>query len=194
MQSVYWRKCRLCLRWFRRAALVAVVVLICAFVWCDRVGVPDFLKRRLVESLRERGVELEFSRMRYILFRGLIAENVRVGHAAETDGPAFSAGEVRLELDNPAMLHGRLQLDGLMLNRGRFVLPLSPTNALQLDDIQTELRFQGNDTWSLDNFKAGFAGAQLALSGDVAHAPEIRGWEIFRGAKTSDETVATAVA
>jgi hypothetical protein len=186
MQSVYWRKCRLCLRWFRRAALVAVVVLICAFVWCDRVGVPDFLKRRLVESLRERGVELEFSRMRYILFRGLIAENVRVGHAAETDGPAFSAGEVRLELDNPAMLHGRLQLDGLMLNRGRFVLPLSPTNALQLDDIQTELRFQGNDTWSLDNFKAGFAGAQLALSGDVAHAPEIRGWEIFRGAKTSE--------
>jgi hypothetical protein len=143
MQSVYWRKCRLCLRWFRRAALVAVVVLICAFVWCDRVGVPDFLKRRLVESLRERGVELEFSRMRYILFRGLIAENVRVGHAAETDGPAFSAGEVRLELDNPAMLHGRLQLDGLMLNRGRFVLPLSPTNALQLDDIRPNCVFRG---------------------------------------------------
>jgi len=99
MQSGFWRKCRLCLRWSRRAALVAVVALICAFVWCDRVGVPAFLQRRLVASLRDRGVELEFSRMRFSLLRGLIAENVRVGHAAAPDSPALSAGEVRLELD-----------------------------------------------------------------------------------------------
>ncbi len=186
MQPGFWRKCRVCLRWFRRAALVAAVALICAFVWCDRVGVPAFLQRRLVASLRERGVELEFSRMRFSLLRGLIAENVRVGHAAETDSPALSAGEVRLELDYRALLQRQLQLDGLVLLKGKFVLPLSPTNALHLDDIQTELRFQENDTWSLDNFKAGFAGAQLALSGDIAHAPEIRGWAIFHGANTGE--------
>ena len=192
MQSGFWRQCRLCLRWSRRAALVAVVALICAFVWCDRVGVPDFLKRRLVASLRERGVELEFSRMRFSLFRGLITENVRVGHAAETDSPALSAEEVRLELNYRALMRRRLQLDGLVLLEGKFVLPLSPTNALQLDNIQTELRFQENDTWSLDNFKAGFAGAQLALSGDIAHAPEIRDWAIFRGVNTGGATATRA--
>jgi hypothetical protein len=193
MQSSFWRKCRVCIRWFRRVLLVAVVALICAFVWFDRVGVPDFLQRRLVESLRARGVELEFSRLRFSLFRGLIAENVRVGHpvGAEPDSPALSAREVRLELNDAAALRWRLQLDGLVLNQGQFVLPLSPTNALTLDDIQTELRFQANDTWSLDNFKAGFAGAKLALSGDVAHAPEIRDWEIFRSPRTGRGTART---
>jgi hypothetical protein len=188
MQPGFWRKCRVCLRWCRRASMVAVVALICAFVWFDCVGVPDFLQRRLVEFLRERGVELEFSRLRFSLFHGLIADNVRVGHAAAPDSPALSAKEVRLELDDSAALRGRLQLEGLVLNQGRFVLPLSPTNSLHLDDIQTELRFQADDTWSLDNFKAGFAGAKLALSGDIAHAPEIRRWAIFRGSNTGEGT------
>jgi hypothetical protein len=184
MQSGFWRKCRVGFRWFRRAALVAVIALICAFVWFDRVGVPDFLKRRLVETLRERGVELEFSWLRFSLLHGLIAENVRVGHAAAPGSPALSAREVRLELNFRAAMHRRLQLDGFTLREGKFILPLSPTNALKLDDIQTQLHFDADDTWSLDNFKAEFAGAKLALSGDIAHAPEIRDWGIFRGAQT----------
>jgi hypothetical protein len=192
MQSGFWRKCRAGLRWFRRAVMIAVVALIGAFVWLDRVGVPDFLERRLVASLRERGVELEFSRLRFSLIQGLIADNVRVGHAAAPDSPALSAGEVRLELDNQAALRGRLQLDGFTLREGKFVLPLSPTNALKLDNIQTELRFGPNDTWSLDNFQAGFAGAKLALSGDLAHAPEIRHWAVWRGAETGNPAAARA--
>ena len=194
MQPGFWRNCRVCIRWSRRAALVAAVALFCAFVWFDRVGVPDFLQRRLVETLRERGVELEFSRLRFSLFRGLIAENVRVGHPAGAgpDSPALSAREVRLELNYRAAMRRHLQIDGLVLNQGQFILPLSPTNALKLDDIQTELHFQSNDTWSLDNFKAGFAGAKLALSGDIAHAPEIRRWAIFRGAQTGSATATRA--
>ncbi len=79
-----------------------------------------------------------------------------------------------------------------MLEQGQFILPLSPTNALTLDDIQTELHFLPDDTWSLDNFKAGFDGAKLALSGDIAHAPEIRGWAMFRGANTGGGAAARA--
>jgi hypothetical protein len=51
---------------------------------------------------------------------------------------------------------------------------------LELTNIQTEVRFSANDTWSLDNFQAGFKGIILALSGDIAHASELRHWEIFR--------------
>jgi hypothetical protein len=194
MQHGFWRKCRVGLRWSRRAAMAVTVALICAFVWFDRVGVPDFLQRRLVETLREHGVELEFSRLRFSLFHGLIARNVRVGHPAGAgpDSPVLTAQEVRLELDNSAALRGRLHLNGFTLREGKFILPLSPTNALTLDGIQTELRFQANDTWSLDNFKAGFAGAKLALSGDIAHAPEIRHWGIFRGANTGNTAAARA--
>ncbi len=52
---------------------------------------------------------------------------------------------------------------------------------MQLDNIQTDLRFQTNDLWSLDNFRADFAGAKIMLSGEIAHAPEMRSWQIFHG-------------
>ena len=186
MQSGFWRKCRVCIRWLRRAALVAVLAAICTVLWFNRVGLPDFLKRRLVDSLRARGVELQFDRMRLSLVNGLVAENVRVGHAAGPDSPALSAREVRLELDYPAMLHRRLQLNGLVLREAGFILPLFPTNTLALDHIQTDLNFLANDLWSLDNFQAGFMGAQLKLTGDIAHAPEIRNWDIFRAPRTNN--------
>ena len=186
MQSGFWRKCRVCIRWLRRAALVAVVAAICAFLWFNRVGLPDFLKQRLVDSLHARGVELQFDRMRLSLVNGLVAENVRAGHAAGPDSPALSAREVRLELDYPAMLRRRLQLNGLVLREAGFILPLSPTNSLALDNIQTDLHFLADDLWSLDNFQADFMGARLKLSGDIAHAPEIRNWEIFRAPITNN--------
>ena len=185
MQSGFWRKCRVCIRWLRRAALVAVVAAICAFLWFNRVGLPEFLKRRLVDSLHARGVELQFDRMRLSVVNGLVADNVRLGQSAP-DRPALSARQVRLELDYPALLHRRLQLDGLFLREAVFSLPLSPTNALAFEKIQTDLHFLADDTWSLDNFQAEFAGARFKLSGDIVHAPELGNWELFRGPKTNN--------
>ena len=57
-QPGFWRKCRVGFRWFRIATLLAVLALVCAFVWFNRVGLPEFLKRPLVEKLHARGVEL----------------------------------------------------------------------------------------------------------------------------------------
>jgi hypothetical protein len=58
---------------------------------------------------------------------------------------------------------------------------------LRLDNIEATVRFQTNDTWSLDNFQAEFAGAKLTLSGDIKHAPEIRAWEMFHGQKSTNQ-------
>ena len=59
--------------------MLTVFALVCAVVWFNRVGLPDFLKRPLVQTLREHGVELEFSRLRLRISRGLVADNVRIG-------------------------------------------------------------------------------------------------------------------
>src|SRR6516165_7821359 len=117
MQAGFWRKCRAGFRWSFRAAWIAVVVLICAFVWFDRVGVPAFLQRRLVESLKERGVDLQFSRLRFSVFHGFHAQNVRLGNAAGAGpgSPEFSVRDVRLQIDDAMLLRGRLQLAGLVL-------------------------------------------------------------------------------
>ena len=188
-QPGFWRKCRAGFRWFRVTVLFAVLALVCALVWFNRIGLPDFLKRRLVETLQTRGIELEFARMRLHFVHGLVIENVRIGHAEPPDNPVLSLAEIQLQLNYRALLRRQWQVDGLLLRQGNFVWPLTPTNGFTLGNIQTELRFQKNNTWSLDHFQADFAGAKLALSGDIIHAPEIRNWDIFRGKKSAGRAV-----
>ena len=188
----FWRKCRLAFRCVRFAAWLLVLAVLGAFLWCNRVGLPDFLKARIVATLHERGVELEFSRMRLSLIRGLVADNVRAGEGRAADRARFAARSVQLELDYHALRHGRWQLAGLILRDGDFLLPLSPTNVLTLTNLQAELRFGPDATWSLDNFRADFAGAQITISGEVAHAPEAANWPLFSGGGTTNRDAATS--
>jgi len=188
MRPGFWRKCRVCFRWCRISALLLVLAAVCAFVWLNRVGLPDFLKTRLVAALHSRGIELEFSRMRLRVTRGFVADNVRIGDARNPGSPALSLAEIELRLDfRTLLLHRQFQIDGLVLREGELVWTVSPADVLTLDNIQTDLRFQTNDTWLLDNFRAEFAGAQLNLSGEIAHASEIRNWQIFQGQKSTNQ-------
>jgi len=180
--SGFWRKCRIAFRCARFTVWVLVLALIGAFLWFNRVGLPEFIKTRFVAALHEHGVDLEFSRMRLSLIRGLVAENVRVGEAGTNYNPTLTARQVQLELDYPALLRGRLALDGLGLRDGEFTLPLSPTNALTLTNLQTELRFGESDIWSLNQFIADFSGTQIRIKGEVTHARESRNWKLFAGA------------
>jgi hypothetical protein len=184
MRPGFWHKCRVGFRWCRISLWLVVLAALCAVIWLNRIGLPDFLKTRLVATLHERGINLEFSRMRLRFTRGIVAENVRIG-GAQAAGPVLTLAEVQLKLDFRAFLHRQVQVDGLFLRQGKLVWPLSPTNDLQLDNVQTALRFQTNDTWSLDHFSADFAGAKLSLSGDIGHAPELRNWNMFRGRGSS---------
>ncbi|HEY2329835.1 MAG TPA: hypothetical protein VGI63_08490, partial [Verrucomicrobiae bacterium] len=190
----FWRKCRICFRCVRFGAWLLALALIGAFLWCNRVGLPGFLTARITATLHERGVELEFSRVRLSLICGLVADNVRAGAGRAADSATLAARTVQFQLDYPALWHGRLQLDGLVLRNGLFSLPLSPTNALILTNLSSELRFGTNDTWSLDHFRADFSGAQIAISGEVAHAPGARDWRFFSGgtAGTTNRSVLIA--
>jgi hypothetical protein len=186
MRLSIWRKIRLCVRWVRRAALVLVVIFIAGLLWFNQIGLPDFLKKPLVEKLRARGVDLEFVRLRLHLTGGLVAENVRLGGIDPAEAPSIAIAEIQLQPDWRALLHGQFQLEGIALRQGRIVWRYSPTNLLSVENINSELRFGTNDTWSLDNFKASFAGAKVALSGNIIHAPAMRDWDIFHGKKTGN--------
>ena len=179
----FWRKCRTTFRWCRITAWLIVLLGLCAGIWLNRVGLPDFLKTRLVAALRADGVQLEFTRMRLSMVRGIVADDVRVGDAQNSGVATMAAREVQLRLDYAALLHRRLQVDGLTVRDGTFTLAASPTNTLALTNLQSELRFDTNDTWTVDRFRAGFAGTHIIISGEIAHAPEIRNWKFFNAKK-----------
>jgi len=186
MQLGFWRKCRICARWLRRTILAVVLAAICVILWFDRIGLPGFVTDRLVGALHEHGVDLQFSRMHLSISRGLVAENVQVGQDQGPLSPSISARQVALEIDYHAAWHRRLQLDGLVVRNGTFILPLPGTRALSLTNIQTDLELQTNDVWMLNNFKAGLNGIQLDLSGQVANGQALSRWEIFHGNKTGN--------
>jgi hypothetical protein len=159
-----------------------ILALVCAVIWLDRVGVPDFVKRPIIDSLHQHGIELQFVRLRFNLVRGLVADNVHVG-GATTNTPSMTFSQIRLELNYRALLHRKWQLDGLALRQGTLTVPVLDTNGppyvLTLDHIQTDLHFATNDVWSLDNFEASFAGATFILSGTLANASTVQDWKIF---------------
>jgi hypothetical protein len=185
-QSGFWRQCRtvfrwlrITFRWLRIAVWLVVLAVLGELLWLNHVGLPDFLKTPLVGALREQGVELQFSRMRLSFVHGLVADQVHAGQPGMADGPFFTARLVQLELDYSALPHRRLALDGLVVRDGCFNLPLPPTNALTLTNLQAELRFGTNNTWYFDRLGATLAGAEISISGKVAHASEADQWKLF---------------
>ncbi len=192
MRPGFWRTCRVCFRWCRVSLLVLVLAVVSVLFWFNQVGLPDFLKQPLLASLRDRGILVQFTRMRLRMTRGIVVENIRAGAAADPQSPTLTIADAQILLDFPELFHGRLRVQGVILREGRLVIPFNETNqpleTLELDHIQTDLRFKDQDTWALDNFQADFKNTKLALSGDLAHAPEIRNWEIFNRKKARPKT------
>src|SRR5207244_6327156 len=112
-------------RWCRISFLLLILLLLGGLTYLNRVGLPEFLKARLVAELRARGVVLEFTRMRLRWYHGLVAENVHLGRADDPVGPHLSLAEVDLKLDRGALHKLRFQIKSLLLHDGRLVLPLA---------------------------------------------------------------------
>ncbi|MGH7977745.1 MAG: AsmA-like C-terminal region-containing protein [Limisphaerales bacterium] len=162
------------------------MALLLVLLWLNLIGLPNFAKRPLIEALRQHGIALEFVRLRLNFLRGLVADNVRVGGELP-ESPSLSVQELQLQINYRALLRRKLLLDGVVLRHGKFILPVSASNdppcALIFDHIQTELRFQTNDVWTLDNFQASFAGANFLLSGQISNASAVSQWGMFHGKK-----------
>src|ERR1700722_6507770 len=107
-----WRRCCAVLRGMRITLLLLLFFLVAAFVYLNEVGLPGFLKAPLLEKLRARGVDLEFTRLRLHWNRGLVAENVRFGRAdQDTNGPQFTFREVEVKLSHAAVLKFQFNVD-----------------------------------------------------------------------------------
>ena len=65
----YFRRCRI-------ALLLGALALVGALTYLNQVGLPEFLRRPLLEKLRDRGLDLQLSALRLHFYRGIVAENV----------------------------------------------------------------------------------------------------------------------
>ena len=179
----FWRLCRICFRGFRISVWLLILALLGGFIYVNQIGLPEFVKQPLLEKLRARGVDLQFSRLRWRWYQGIVAENVRFGKTDDPLTPQLAAAEVKVSLDHSALARFKLQVDALTLRQGRLVWPIAETNGhprqLAVESVQTGLRFLPGDQWALDQFNAVFAGVHIRLSGLVTNASAVRDWEVF---------------
>src|ERR1019366_253580 len=140
-----WRTARICFRRFRITVWSLILTLLGGLVYLNQIGLPDFAKKPLLEKLRARGLDLQFSRLRLSWYHGIVAENVRFERADEPLSPQLTLREVRVRLNYAALARLQFQIDSLMLRQGRLVWPLAETNQAPRQvggrNIPTALRF-----------------------------------------------------
>ena len=112
-RSRFWRKARVYFRRFRITVLLILLMLLGVLIFLNLHGLPDFAKRPILEKLKERGVEIEFSRLRLRALQGLVAENVRFGPSREPEWPHLTAKEVELNLNPLSLLLLQVQVESL---------------------------------------------------------------------------------
>ena len=152
-------------------------------IYLNQIGLPNFVKQPLLEKLRAQGLDLQFSRLRWRWDQGIVADHVRFGRADDPLSPQLTLAEIKVSLNHRALSRLKLQVDSLMLHRGRLIVPVAATNGpprqILVENIQTDLRLLPDDQWALDHFTAGFAGAKIQLSGTVTNASAVREWKFF---------------
>lgn len=180
-----WHRFRVIFRRCRITVLLVILALVGSVLYLNRVGLPDFVKRPLVEKLHERGLDLEFSRLRWTPNRGLVAENVFFGRTNDVASPQLTVKEVQLRVDYNALLKRQIQVESLALRQGKLTWPVmasnGPVRELTIENIETDLQLLTNDVWELDNLQAQMAGAQFQFTGAVTNASVIREWKLFHG-------------
>lgn len=172
----FWRHCRTGFRWFRLTVWLLVLALVCALAWFDKVGLPDFLKSRLRDTIRAQGVDVDFTRLRLRVLRGLVAENIQVRPVTATNSVALTLGEAQLHLDWPGMLHGHLRVGGLELHDGHLAWQPTETTAIDVTNLELHLALGTDDTWTLERCSAIVNGLHVNLSGEIRHAPSVLQW------------------
>ena len=159
------------------SALFASFVALIPLIYLNLIGLPDFIKRPLAQSVHRQGIDLEFETMR-LFPSGIVVEKVILEAIKERGIPRLMFDEVLLDIDFSKILSRTLEVESLQLRKGRFAWPLQTTNqapkSLAIDGIGLNLKFEAPDKWSLDHFQARALGGRLRLSGALTNATHLR--------------------
>jgi hypothetical protein len=155
---------------------LAVIVGLGAYL--NQVGIPESLKNRLLETLRQRGVAMEFERIRFRATRGVVAEQVTLGRLGDLGGEQFSAQEVQLALDWGQVLALKPEVRGLKIRGGAVSIPLVESNRVasrfNLHGVEARIRFEGAEEWVVEDLRATTEVGSFRASGILKHPTALR--------------------
>jgi len=169
-----WRWCRWAIRGLRLVLLLAIFLLLAGFIWFNQVGMPEFAKTSLQEELNSRGLEVEFKRMYWKWFQGIVTEDLTVRPSEGRIGPSIQieSADVDLDLKRLAQLDVSVTSIELYHGRGRWEIAVSnePPKILTIKKLNTDIRFLPDDRWQLTHFNAVVQDVNISASGIITNA------------------------
>lgn len=172
-----WHWCRRGFRWARITTLGSVLILLLLLTWLRFVGVPDWVRLRVVHELAQRGIVANFRSLHFYWFRGLVAEDLRVAWGGPT-GPRVAIGEADLDLSPPPWPEARRLVRGLSVRRGTIVIPVLATNEspaeLRIDDLTADVRFPAGDLWEVPRLSGHALGLQVDIRATITNTAALR--------------------
>lgn len=173
----FWGWCRCSFRWCRIGVLGLILLVLSGLTWLRVAGLPEFLRVRIVAELRQRGVEADFSSLRFHWFRGLVATDLRVAWSGP-QGPRVSIAEADLDLAPPPWRERQDLVRGLRVRRGAIAVPLPLTNEppaeIQVENVAADLRFLPGDAWEIRQLEARSLGLDLRLRATLTNLAGLR--------------------
>lgn len=178
-------------RILRITGLAIVLCAVCAGLYLNRVGLPEFLKQRLLARVRARGWEPEVERVRLSLRGGVVAEKVRLNRIDSRPAVSFSASAVELHPVCPVLARPRFALRKLVVHEGSLICMVQPTNRAQktveLRHLQIQTEFSGLKRWRVRRCEANLAGVKLRLTGVLTNASAVFKLEKPRAEKATEQ-------
>ena len=162
----------------RLGAYLLLILVLGGALYLNQVGIPASLKDRLLETLRQRGVTMEFERIRFRATRGIVAEQVRLGRSGDLGGEQFSAQEVQLGLDWGQVLRLRPEVTGLRIREGTVAIPLLESNRVasrfELRGVEATLRLEGPERWFIEDLRASIPSGSFRASGRLENPTALK--------------------
>lgn len=173
----------------RWGAYLLVFLIIGSGLYLNQVGIPATLKDRLLQTLRERGVAMEFERIRFRATRGIVAERVKLGRLGDLGGEQFSAQEVQLALDWWKVFRLAPEVTGLRIREGSVSIPLVESNRVvsrfDLNGVEARIRLDGPERWAIEDLRAATTVGSFRASGVLEHPMALRSAPGSSNAQTS---------
>ncbi|MGC8988813.1 MAG: AsmA-like C-terminal region-containing protein [Verrucomicrobiia bacterium] len=159
-----------CFRRVRLAILAAILFLVLFLLAIGKIAAPGFITAWIRSAAHAHGINLEFKRVVWRWYRGIVAEQVIIQPATNSNIFKASMEELVLDMDWSRLLtERRLDIDGIQLSQGHATLSVpantQSTETVELNEIAARLRRRSTNAWELEELHARAFGARFDARG-----------------------------
>lgn len=176
----FWRVSRRIFRWTRIVCLFFLFLVVFTVVYVHEIGIPGFIRKPILEQLRNTGVDIEFDNMRWS-WPNRIHFDAPSLSSLTNSALKLAASGLDFEVDLASASRKQLRIDSFSLKQGTLTVPLSNTNTntLLLTNLSTAIYFLGSNTLRIQNLGGQLDGASVHIDGTLTNYSAVMNWPMF---------------